>query len=160
MPLTRRLLPPLLALLATACAPEQRPQPTHRVGAPLALSFAAGDAAPVGELRLVLRVEARAPLPAPAQVALQLPRGVRLLEGPGTLTSTVRAPGEVQALPLHLALDAAPASDLVAEAKVAAPGFGARARALWRFGAAAPLEVQPRPRGPELPALAMDGALP
>ena len=151
MSLSRAL--PLLLLLA-ACAPEVLPAPTSRMEAPLALSWTQETALP-GGLQLVARVEARAPLPAPVQLQLQLPAGVRLLEGPGTFTSTVQAQGSVQELTYRLAVDAAPAGDLVLEARVEAPGFGARAKARYGFGREAALQVRPRPSGPPLPPSAL-----
>ena len=162
MSLTRLLLL-CLGLLAAGCAPEVLPQPTARMGAPLTLAFTQVGTFVDGDaegLRLVARLEARAPLPAPASLQLSLPRGVRLLEGPAApVAGTVRAPGEVQELVLRLALDEMPAADLVLEARVEAPGFGARAQARYGFGRAAALGVRARPVGPSLPQAAMDGAL-
>lgn len=156
MPLSR--VSSLLLLVLCACAPELLPAPTARMGAPLALSWTqvGGDAA---GLQLVARVEARAPLPAPVQLQLQLPRGVRLLEGPGSLTSSVRAAGDVQELRYRLALDAPPSAELVLEARAEAEGFGVRAQARYGFGREAALELRPRPAGPRLPEVAFDGSL-
>jgi hypothetical protein len=160
-----RLLPLLLCVggLAAGCAPEALPEPTARMGAPLALAFTQVGTFVDGSaqgLRLVARLEARAPLPAPATLSLRLPRGVRLLEGPGApVESTVRGAGEVQELVLRVALDEAPTADLVLEARVEAPGFGVRAQARYGFGRAAALGVRARPAGPALPQAAMDGAL-
>lgn len=147
-----------LLLLLCSCAPEQLPAPTARMGAPLALSWTQVGAE-AGGLRLVARVEARAPLPAPVQLQLELPGGVRLLEGPGPLTRTVRAAGEVQELSDRLALEAPPAADLVLRARVEAEGFGLRAEARYGFGREGALEVRARPAGPPLPQVALDGAL-
>lgn len=154
MPL-RSALP--LLLLLTACAPELLPAPTSRMGGPLALSWMELAPEP-GGLRLVARVEARAPLPAPVRLQLQLPAGVRLLDGPGAFTSTVQAQGSVQEVFYRLAVDAPPAADLVLEARVDSPGFGARAQARYAFGREAALGVRARPVGPPLPQAAMDGA--
>jgi hypothetical protein len=150
---TLMLLLPVLA----GCASEVLPAPTARMGAPLSLSWTQVGADPEG-LQLVARVEARAPLPAPVQLQLQLPRGVRLLEGPGSLTSTVRAAGDVQELHYRLGLEGQPSSDVILEARAEAEGFGVRAQARYGFGREAALEVRPRPAGPRLPEVAMDGA--
>ena len=145
----------LLLLLLAACAPELRSAPTSRMGAPLALTWTQEGTEAQG-LRLVARLEARAPLPAPVQLRLHLPAGVRLLEGPDASTR-VQAQGSAQELRYLLALDAVPRADLVLEARVEAPGFGARARAHYAFGREAALQLRARPAGPPLPQSVMLG---
>ena len=155
MPL-KCVLPLLLVL--TSCSAERLPPPTSRMGAPFTLAWTQ-EAAEDGGIRLVARVQAHAPLPAPVQLQLRLPAGVRLLEGPGTLTSTVQAQGSVQELSYRLAVETPPAEDLVLEARVESPGFGARAQARYGFGREGALQLHIRPVAPPLPQAAMDGSL-
>lgn len=152
------LLAALLAGCARAPVPASAPGASpHRPGAvvaqrpetPLAVSWIV-TGSEEHAVRLLARVDRRAPLAIPVKVAVQVPASATLTGGPASYVIAASDAAGVTDTAFTVSFAAVPAEDLLLTADAVGEGFGVHAVDAFRFGRAPPEPGAPAATGQHL----------
>ncbi|MCP3058300.1 hypothetical protein LXT21_05925 [Myxococcus sp. K38C18041901] len=113
-----------------------------------------------GALSLAAEVERRSGFDADIEVRIELPEGVRVVEGSTDFVLPRSAGALARVTPCVVAVPpgVVPETDLVLSAQARGGSFGAHAEARYTFGRELRLERPPTPTGPVLPARLLSGS--